>query len=283
LNAVWLRAFGPPSALAVEQTPEPDGALIAVEFANITFVETQVRAGRAPFPVSLPMILGNGVGGVLDGRRVVASLGGSGGYAEYAVGVEVFDVPDSVALDDAVALLADGRTAMLLTDAAAIEPGERVLVLAAAGGVGTLLVQLAARAGATVIAVASSARKRELAASLGAAETVAYGRGVPADVVLDGVGGTAARHAFAKLSPGGRMLSYGLASGAWADITAADAAARGVTLVKAGRPERSHTERALRSGLRPVIGQRFALQDAARAHATMEARQALGKTLLAVE
>ena len=280
MRAVWLREFGPPSVLKPGSAPEPSGEAIAVEFANLTFVETQIRAGRGPFPVQLPMIPGNGVGGTLNGRRVVASLGGSGGYAEWAVGTEVFDVPGELALDAAVALLADGRTALLLTDAAAVQPGETVFIPAAAGGVGTRLVQLAVRAGAIVIAAASSERKRDLALSLGAAEAIPYGRGVRADVVFDGVGGTIARHAFAKLSPGGRMLSYGLASGAWADISAQDAAARGVTLVKIGRPDRAHTERALRSGLTPVIGQRFALEDAAAAHAAMEARTTLGKTLL---
>jgi len=282
LRAVWLREFGPPSVLTAGSAPEPSGDAIAVEFANLTFVETQVRAGRGPFPVQLPMIPGNGVGGTLNGRRVVASLGGSGGYAEYAVGAEAFDVPEALALEEAVALLADGRTALLLTDAASVQPGETVFIPAAAGGVGTLLIQLAVRSGASVIAAASSERKRALALSLGAAQALPYGRGVRADVVFDGVGGTVARHAFAKLSPGGRMLSYGLASGTWADISADDAAARGVTLVKVGRPDRAHTERALRSGLTPVIGQRFALQDAASAHAAMEARTTLGKTLLVI-
>ncbi|HEX6024361.1 MAG TPA: zinc-binding dehydrogenase, partial [Solirubrobacter sp.] len=191
MRAIWLREFGPPSVLEPGEAPEPDGGpLIEVAYANITFVETQVRAGRAPFEVTLPMIPGNGVGGYLDGRRVVASLGGSGGYAERAVGVEVFDVPKHRSLEDAVALLADGRTATLLADAAAIAPGERVLVLAAAGGVGTLLVQLAAAAGAHVIAAASTEAKREVARSLGAAETCGYDAPPPAvDVVFDGVGG----------------------------------------------------------------------------------------------
>ena len=156
MRAVWLREFGPPSVLVAGDAPEPSGDVIEVEFANITFVETQVRAGRAPFPVSLPMIPGNGVGGMLDGRRVVASLNGSGGYAERAVPGELFDVPDELALDDAVALLADGRTATLLTDAAPIAPGETVFITAGGGGVGSLLIQLAVRAGATVISEAST-------------------------------------------------------------------------------------------------------------------------------
>jgi len=78
------------------------------------------------------------------------------------------------------------------------------------------------------------------------------------------------------------MLSYGLASGAWSDVTEEEAAARAVTLVTSGRPSREHTERALRAGLRPVIGQRFSLEHAAAAHFAIESRATLGKTLLVV-
>ena len=285
MRAVWLRAFGPPSNLQPGEASEPVGEqVIDVAYANITFVETQVRAGRGPFPVQLPMIPGNGVGGWLDGRRVVASLNGRGGYAERAVPGELFDVPDGLALDDAVALLADGRTATLLTDAAAIQPGERVLVLAAAGGVGTLLVQLALRAGGQVTGAASES-KHQVVRGFGA-DPITYANlkgSDPFNVALDGVGGEVARRAFEALAPGGRMLSYGLASGSWADISPEEAAAREVTLVRAGRPERHHTERALTSGLKPVIGQRFPLERAADAHAAIEARATTGKTLLVVQ
>jgi NADPH:quinone reductase len=288
LRAIWLREFGPPSALEPGDAPEPDGeAVIDVAYANITFVETQVRAGRAPFPVNLPMIPGNGVGGFVDGRRVVASLGGSGGYAERAAGAEVFDVPQHRTLADAVALLADGRTATLLADAAAIAPGERVLVLAAAGGVGTLLVQLAAAAGAHVIAVASTEAKRDLARALGAHDAVGYanikGLALYVSIVFDGVDGSAARDAFERLERGGRMLSFGLASGAWADVSEEQTAARGVELVRTGQPAREHTVRALDGQLQPVIGQRFPLERAADAHAAIEARATVGKTLLVVQ
>ena len=227
--------------------------MIEVAYANITFVETQVRAGRAPFPVTLPMIPGNGVGGYLDGRRVVASLGGSGGYAERAAGADVFDVPEHRTLEEAVALLADGRTATLLADAAAIAPDDRVLVLAAAGGVGTLLVQLAAAAGAHVIAAASTEAKRDLARSLGAARRVRATTRCRAalDVSSTASAGRAARDAFEQLARGGRMLSFGLASGAWSDVSDEEAAARGVELVHTGRPAREHTERALAGDLKP--------------------------------
>ena len=292
MRAIWLREFGPPSVLVPGEAPEPAGeTVIDVRYANITFVETQVRAGRGPFAVKLPMIPGNGVGGVVDGRRVVASLGGAGGYAE-RVAVDasaLFDVPDAMSLDDATALLADGRTATMLFRAAAPRAGERVLVEAAAGGVGTLLVQLAVQAGAVVVAAAGSERKLELARSLGASQTVDYTRrgwaAGPFDVVFDGVGGDVARAAFEQMSPGGRMLNYGLASGSWSPVSAEDAAARAVTLVQPDRSPaslRACTERALSGGLRPVIGQRFALERAADAHAAIEARATVGKTLLEV-
>jgi len=288
VRAVWLREFGPPSVLVPGSAPEPHGdVVIDVAYANITFVETQVRAGRGPFPVTLPAIPGNGVGGYAGGRRVIASLGGAGGgYAErVAVDAAVpIEVPDGVALDDAVALLADGRTALMLTDAVAVAPGERVLVLAAAGGVGTLLLQLVPAA----VGAVGSAAKLDVVRSFGAEAALyddAVGPGRAYDVVFDGVGGPLARAAFARIVPGGRMLSYGLASGEWAGISAEAAAARGVTLVEPERDPakvRGYAVRALSAGLRPLIGQRFPLDRAADAHAAIEARATVGKTLLTV-
>ena len=109
------------------------------------------------------------------------------------------------------------------------------------------------------------------------------GRAGDFDVVFDGVGGDIARAAFEQLAPGGRMLSFGLASGSWAASSAEEAAARGVD-ARADRRGRSreHTERALAGGLKPVIGQRFPLERAADAHAAIEARATVGKTLLVV-
>jgi NADPH2:quinone reductase len=307
VRAVWLKEFGGPEVLVEADTPDPEvvagQALVEVEFANITFVETQVRAGKAPWPVQLPMIPGNGVGGVvvsavdpsLVGTRVIASTGGAGGYASLAAvdASGLIEVPDGVALDDAVALLADGRTATMLADSVGLRAGDRVLVEAAAGGVGTLLVQLARAAGALVVALAGGPHK--VALVRGADVVIDYllpdwpdrvRAAVGAvDVVFDGVGGEIGRDAFSLLDPGGRMLSFGLASGEWAGITPSDAAARGVSLLAGGRPTpaeaRSYTVRAL-SDLVPVIGQRFPLAQAAQAHALIESRGAVGKTLLEV-
>jgi NADPH2:quinone reductase len=290
VRVVWLGEFGGPEVLVPGQAPEPvpgpGQALIEVAYANITFVETQFRAtGSGPFHGSLPMIPGNGVGGLvaavgpdvdpgLVGRRVVSGTGGAGGYAERVAvtAAGLVPVPEGLALDEAVALLADGRTATMLIDAAAPRPGERVLVEAAAGGVGTLLVQLARAAGARVVAAAGGGRKVELVRDLGVDLAVDYRQpdwadqvrdavgGV--DVVFDGVGGPIGRTAFELLDPGGRMVNFGLASGEWADIPAEAAEGRGVRLVRpSATPEQLRTftaRRRYRSGRPTAAGDRSA-------------------------
>ncbi|MFD4209222.1 zinc-binding dehydrogenase [Micromonospora tulbaghiae] len=317
MRAVWLREFGGPEMLvpgtAPDPAPGPGQVLVDVAHANITFVETMFRAsGFGPFRAELPVIPGNGVGGTitalgagadpaLAGRVVVTATGGTGGYAERVVvdqGAPV-PVPPGLALDAAVALMADGRTALMLARAAGLRPGDRVLVEAAAGGVGSLLTQLAATAGAVVVGAAGGTRKVDLLRAAGLDVVVDYrqagwtGRVRDAvgavDVVFDGVGGPLAREAFDLLDPGGRMLSFGLAGGAWADIPAESAAARGVTLLspRPGPDElRALTAAALAEGaaerLRPLIGQRFPLERAAAAHAAIGARETVGKTLLDV-
>ncbi|MFB4304057.1 zinc-binding dehydrogenase [Actinomadura sp. NTSP31] len=314
MRAVWLREFGGPEVLVPGEAPDPvpgDGqVLVEVEYANVTFVETQMRAGRGPQPFAprLPMIPGNGVGGTvtaagpgadpgLVGRRIVSGTGGSGGYAELAAvdAGGLFEVPDGLPLDAAVALLADGRTATLMMGAARPEKGERVLVEAAAGGVGTLLVQLAKAAGATVVAAAGGPHKTEVALRLGADEAVDYrepgwseGTG-PVDVVFDGVGGDVGREAFTLVREGGRMVSFGLASGEWAGIPEEAAEARRVALLQpkpSPQELRDATLSALREAaagrLRPLIGQRFPLRNAADAHAAIQSRATTGKTLLQV-
>ncbi|SCG60106.1 zinc-binding dehydrogenase [Micromonospora coxensis] len=317
MRAIWLREFGGPETLtpgtAPDPVPGPGQVLIEVAHVNLTFVETMFRAtGFGPHAAPLPLIPGNGVGGVIGavgpgvdpalvGRRVVSGTGGSGGYAERVVvdRTAPVEVPDGLALDEAVALLADGRTALLLSDAAAPRTGERVLVEAAAGGVGGLLVQLARRAGAQVVGLAGGPRKTALLREAGVdvvadytapdwADRIRAATG-GVDVVFDGVGGDIGRTAFDLLGAGGRMLSFGLAGGSWADVPDRLAADRGVTLLRptAGPDElRALTARALAEGaagrLRPLIGQRFPLERAAEAHAAMESRATVGKTLLDV-
>lgn len=312
MRAVWLTKFGGPEVLVPRDTPDPvpgpGQVLVEVGFANITFVETQIRAGTGPYRPALPAILGNGVGGVvrstgagvdpaLVGAMVVTGTGGTGGYAELvAVDADgLFAVPEGLELDDAVALLADGRTATMLTRAAGLRPGDRVLVEAAAGGVGSLLVQLARAAGAYVVGATGGPRKVDVVRELGADLGVDYrtegwvSRVDQVDIVFDGVGGAVGRAAFGLLRPGGRLLVYGLASGAWNDVTADEAATREVTLLRPSpTPERlrQFTQSALAEAtvgrLRPLIGQRFPLEKAADAHAAIQARATVGKTLLEV-
>src|SRR6185437_9717142 len=189
-----MSEFGPPEVLVEREVEDPMAGpgevVIEVELVNLTFVETQIRAGRAPRPSMLPQlpaIPGNGVGGVvvavgsdgdpgLVGTRVVSSTGGAGAYAELvsAPSAGLVIVPDQVSTRDGVALLADGRTAIALIDRARLTAGETVLVEAAAGGVGSLLVQLARAAGARVIAAAGGERKLQLAREFGADATVDY-------------------------------------------------------------------------------------------------------------
>jgi NADPH2:quinone reductase len=317
---VLIDEFGPPEILELREvanpTVGPAEVLVGVEFASVTFVETQIRRGHAPDPSMLPRlpaILGNGVGGAivavgqdvapdLLGARVVSSTGGSGGYAELASvpASAVIPVPDRVAMSDAVALLADGRTAIALIERAEIRPGETVIVEAAAGGVGSLLVQLAKRAGATVIAAAGGAHKLELARGLGADVAVDYRRpswtgevaaavGPRAvDVAFDGVGGRAGREAFELLAHGGRLSRFGMASGSFAAISEHDLKAHDVTAIPRAAADPAElaglAARALAMAaageLRPVIGQKVPLEDAADAHRAIEARATIGKTLL---
>ena len=315
MRAVVMREFGPPEVLQPAEAEEvragPDEVVVDVEFANITFVETQIRAGRPPHPSmlpALPAILGNGVGGMVagsgpgTGRRVVASLNGTGGYAERAAvpASRPIDVPPGLALRDAVALLADGRTALAVAGRADLEAGQTVLVEAAGGGVGTLLVQIARNAGARVVALAGHPRKLALARDLGADLTVDYGQDGwerqvrdatgQVDVVFDGVGGDIGRAAFGLLGAGGRFCPFGMASGSFAPVTPEQARAGRVTVRSGagGSPAelaalaRTALAEAAAGRLRPVVGQEFGLAEAAAAHAAIEARETIGKTLLTV-
>jgi NADPH2:quinone reductase len=318
MRAVVIQEFGPPEVLRPaevdEVRPGPDEVVIDVEFANVTFVETQVRAGRPPHPSmlpALPAILGNGVGGTIAGsgaslgagpgdaagRRVVASLSGTGGYAERAVSPvsRLIEVPDGLTVREAVALLADGRTALALAARAELRAGETVLIEAAGGGVGTLLVQIARNAGVRIVALAGHPRKLALARDLGADLTVDYRhdgweRQVrdatgQVDVVFDGVGGDIGLAAF------GRFCPFGMASGSFTPVTPEQAKAWRVS-VRAGAggasPEelaalaRTALAEAAAGRLRPVIGQEFGLDEAAAAHTAIEARETIGKTLLTV-
>ncbi|MEV2270490.1 zinc-binding dehydrogenase [Nonomuraea africana] len=321
MRAVVMEEFGGPEVLRIQQVgdpvPGPGQVLVAVAYASITFVETQVRSGNGPFgrPV-LPRTPGNGVGGrivavgpdvdpALVGAVVVTTTGGEGGYAELALAraQDTVPVPAGLELKDAVALLADGRTALLLHRQAQVKPGERVLVEAAAGGVGSLLVQLAAAVGAHVIGAARGVGKAELVTSLGAACYVDYSLpgwldqvaeatgGAGIDLVFDGVGGRIGTEAIGALRDGGRASIYGMASGADAEFDEGALRARSIGVIGLAAAPSPAEARALIADalnlaasreLRPVIGQTFPLEEAAAAHRAIESRTTIGKTLLHV-
>jgi NADPH2:quinone reductase len=324
MHAIRLHAFGPPENLRYEEVddprPGPGQARIAVAACGVHLIDTALRAGRAmgPLPLpELPTIPGREVAGVVDavgpevdeqwvGRRVVAHLGpASGGYAELAVRETeaLRALPDGLSDDAAVAMIGTGRSALAILEVAALAADDVVLVTAAAGGLGSLLVQAARNAGATVVGVAGGPAKVERVAQLGAAVAVDYaapewseavraaldGRAVT--VALDGVGGALGRGALELLGPGGRLILFGFSSGRPTELSAGDLFARGITASAAigariaQRPGglRDLEEQALAAAaegrLLPVV-QRFALAEAAAAHEAIERRATVGKTVL---
>ncbi|GAA2461964.1 zinc-binding dehydrogenase [Nocardia seriolae] len=246
------------------------------------------------------------------GKRVVtptaaSGIGGGlpiGGYAEQSLAkaATLVAIPDELSFVQAAALSHDGRTAMAVVDRAAIEPGQWVLITAAAGGLGTLFIQLARAAGARVAAAARCEAKLALAQRLGAHEVIDYSQPDWAEqvrertggvrVVLDGAGGEIGRAALETVTPGGLLIAYGNSAGGFAAIDAETAAAQGITIVPLfevatpdtdwlARHDRAQGEAAA-GRLEVVIGQTFPLEEAAAAHAAIGSRAALGRTILTV-
>lgn len=324
MRATWIRSFGPPEVLEAttlgDPTPGDGEVVVAVAAAGVNFADTMTRSGRAPAGrrPALPVVLGSEIGGEvvavgpgveapLVGATIVAGTGGLGGYAELATvrAAAAVPVPVGLAVEDAVAVFVHGRTALALVRRAAITASDRVLVLAAAGGVGSLLVQLVAAEGADVAGVASGERKTDVARQLGASAVVdasdaswpehlraAIGE---VDVAFDGVGGDAGRAAFELLAPRGRMVIFGYSSGSVTRGGMDEVLNRALTVIGFGggdqfdgpaEPRALATEilqMAASGRARPLIGQRFPLEDAAGAHRLIEARGTVGKTLLVSE
>ena len=235
-------SYGSPDSFALVETPVPVPSTgevrIRIEATALGFVDGLMVQGRYQIKPPLPYVPGGEIAGVVDavgpgvvdlalGDRVVTwQLGG--GLAEYTAvrAGDVDRVPDGLDLASAAAMLVDYLTAhYALFERAEVRPGETVLVLGAAGGVGSAAVQLAARAGAYVIAAASSEEKREAARLSGAGATVDYGSedvrseirakapGGAVDVVFDPVGGALTEPMFRSLAKGGRHLVIGFAAG----------------------------------------------------------------------
>ena len=298
MKAVVLRQFD--DELALEDAPEPDGDTLALRAAGINFLDVLIRRGRYPQLPELPYVPGVEVAGELDGRRVLAlTRHQGGGYAE-RVGVDprwTFPLPERASFEEGASFLMTFLTAYVpLVRQARVGPGTTVLVHAAAGGVGSAAVQLAAHLGARVVATAGSEVKRDLARELGAAETWAYdefaGR-VRADVVVDPVGGAVFGDTLRVLEPLGTLIAVGYAGGLWEDLSPALLVGRNVAVqgfylgrLMQLRPElvRECAEELLalweRGAIRPLVGATYPLAEAARAHELIESRQSVGKVVL---
>jgi NADPH:quinone reductase len=231
VKAIQLEEFSGAEAMQYVDVPDPEPGegevVVDVVRAGVNFADTHMTRNDYLAKQELPLIPGGEVAGrTADGRRVAVLLM-NGGYAEKVAVPEslLVPVPDGVSDDQAAALLLQGLTAhALIHRCARLEPGETVVVEAAAGGTGSLAVQLAKRAGARVIALASSAQKRELVERLGADATIdsrteemkeaileANG-GEQVDAVLQMSGGAAFEAQLRTLAPFGRMVIFGIAS-----------------------------------------------------------------------
>jgi NADPH2:quinone reductase len=312
VKAIQMTEFGGPEVLRHTEVPDPqpvDGeVLVRVVRAGVNFADTHVTRNDYLAEQVLPLVPGGEISGTTpDGRRVAALLT-SGGYAQLAAvpKAALVPIPDEVDDDQAAALLLQGLTARsILRVSANLQPGESVVVEAAAGGTGSLAVQIARRIGAgRVIGLASSEEKRRLALELGADAAVdsraeelreaiidANG-GEPVDVVLQMSGGQAFEQCLRALAPLGRLVTFGIASREENRVTTGhllrnSRAVIGFWLVHLfRRPQlvREGLEEVLGSAaageLRAVIGRVYPLSDAAQAHADIAARRTTGKLLL---
>lgn len=320
MRAIQIEEFGGPEVMQLVDVPEPqpdDGqVLVKVARAGINFADTHTRENSYLAKQELPLTPGAEVAGVAEndadgiaaGDRVVALLS-TGGYAEYALAprASTFPIPDDVDDGVALALVLQGLTAWhLFQTSARLQQGETVVVHAAAGGVGSLAVQLAKPLGAgRVIATASSPEKRELALELGADAAVdvtteelgaalreANG-GEKVDVVLEMAGGRVFDQSLGLLAPFGRLVTYGLASREPNQISNGTLLKRSQAVIgfwlahAIARPEEMIVgpladlfERAARGELKPLDVTTYPLSEIQRVHEDLEARRTSGKLLL---
>jgi NADPH2:quinone reductase len=311
--------IGPDGFKLVERPdPEPgDELLIDVKAAGVSFPDLLISKGLYQVKAALPYVAGQEVAGVVRhapagsrfrvGDRVWAGFGG-GGFASVAAGEErdVQPLPDDMSFVDGAGLSVNFMTAVFaLRVRDHLAAGETILVLGAAGGLGTATVMVAKRYGARVIANVSTEDKRATAAAAGADEVVVGedwrdavleltgGRGV--DVVADIVGGPHTLQAVRSCAPRGRVLILGFTTGSIAEIGVNRLLLRNVSLVGAGLgaldeadPETKPRTAALLTellddGLRPLIGATFPLDRGADALRALEDRSAQGKLVLTVD
>ena len=323
MKAVRINETGGPEVMHIEEietpTPKTGEILIKVAAAGINYADLAQRQGAYLTRTITPTTpgfefagtveaLGPGVTSPAVGTRVVAF--GEGGYAEYALAQPstIIPIPDMLDFTHAAAFPVQGITAyQLLRESAHIQAGESVLVHAAAGGVGTLAIQLAKLLGAgTVIGTASNAQKLELIRRLGADAAINYTEenwpeqvkqatgGKGPDIILEMVGGSIAEQSLQCLAPFGRMVIYGAASNQIAQFTGVQLMYKNQAIIgywltaQLRRPD--HIARAamelmqyLISGkLEIVVGQTFPLAAATEAHKAIAERKTTGKVVLLV-
>jgi len=321
VRGIQITEFGGPEVLKLVDLPDPrptdDQVLIDVTSAGLNYADTHQTEDSYLARQHLPLVPGAEVVGTRadDGTRVVALTLSGGGYAERALAhpAATFEIPDDVDDGAALALVLQGTTAWhLLRTSTRMQAGESVVVHAAAGGVGTLAVQLARQWGAgRVIATASTAEKRELAERLGADVTVDLGAaadgdgvrdllveangGTRVDIVLEMTGGHVFDGSLAALAPFGRLAAYGMASRrpgspvSTGELMATSRAVIGFWLVHTMRrpggigPAMEELLSLTSSGgLQPVVGGTYAMSDVAQAHRDLRARRSTGKLVLDV-
>lgn len=314
MRAIQIREFGGPEVLELVDLPVPvpaDGeVLVKVSRAGLNFADTHQRHNQYIAKATLPMVPGSEVAGVREdtGERVVALTGGAGGYAEYATAAEAMTFPIPGGVDDgtALALLLQGLTAWhLYRTCGRVAPGESVVVHSAAGGVGSLAVQLGRAMGAgRVIATASTEEKRALARSLGADAAVdgapeglaerlreANG-GERVDVVFEMAGGGVFDASMTALARLGRMVVYGISSREQNQVRTGALLKRSQSVIGfwlmdyLGRPAMIDDAladlfaRVARGELHAVVGGTYPLADAAEAQTALAERRTTGKVLL---
>jgi NADPH2:quinone reductase len=313
MRAIQIEEFGGPEVLQLVDLPVPDPGdgevLIRVDHAGMNYADTHQRTNDYLQPYELPLVPGAEVVGVREdtGQRVVA-MSGVGGYAQYATAPEAltFPVPEGVDDATALALLVQGLTAWhLYRTSAKLAPGESVVVHAAAGGVGSLAVQLGKPLGAgRVIGSASTEEKRALALELGADAVIdaspegmkeriqEANQGGKVDVVLEMAGGKVFEQSLAALAPFGRLVTYGIASHepnqvATGALMRRSRAVVGFWLMHCiGRPGMIDEAladlfaRVERGELRVHVGGTYPLSEAARAQVDIAERRTAGKVVL---
>ncbi|NTI19320.1 zinc-binding dehydrogenase [Agrobacterium rhizogenes] len=323
MRAVQFSRFGPPDVLDVIEIPVPELApgevLVRVHAAGVNYFEVLMRADRYAVTPELPMIPGVEVAGVVErvgegadpdllGVRVgvpLFALGRGGGYAEFIAvdATSLVHLPDHIGFDDAVALMVQGLTALHMTRRKP-PTGKSVLVTAAAGGVGSLLMQLTKREGARqVIAAASTKEKRDIALSLGADLAIDYGEAnwadvvraltddVGVDILYDAVGGSVTKAALAALAPAGELVfaalgRFDLDKADMDQLFSQNQSLKGFALLPLLSPDNIRSdltelfELAANQRIRVLQGGQFSLREAWRAHEAIERRAVSGKIVL---